>query len=421
MNYFTANTYEMKRELINFSKKMSSGLGKSKSKFLMDTIYGIAKSGSVLTTEIARALHEKVQLKNTVERLDNNLSIFTLENRNIVKENYIQEIKNCFPNEPTIIGDNSDIAKPYGRKFEDLDRVKDASSLTKEAVNGYHVCEAVILTARENQPISVYSKIFSCKSKGYKSMFEYLKESILEAKKFVPKKKCNIVLDRGYDDVKVIKFIDEIEDNFVIRMNDDRNFLCKGKKKNGHEMAIRRKGKIKMTLWFDDKEEHEVSISHTKVVLPANKKEYELVFVYGLDEEHPMMLLTNREIHSKEDVIKVVRLYFSRWRIEEYFRAKKQEYDFENMRVRTLESMNNLNFVLSIYLGLLGKLAEEIDYKLLTIKIIERSRSLRNKIVMWLSQIAKGVKEILYCAHDGIKEWQKIEKRPKYKQLSLDL
>ena len=30
-----------------------------------------------------------------------------------------------------------------------------------------------------------------------------------------------------------------------------------------------------MTLWFDDKEEHEVYISHTKVTLPYNEKEYE--------------------------------------------------------------------------------------------------------------------------------------------------
>lgn len=37
-----------------------------------------------------------------------------------------------------------------------------------------------------------------------------------------------------------------------------------------------------------------------------------------------MMLATNKEIKSKEDVIKVARTYFSRWKIEEYFRCKKQ-------------------------------------------------------------------------------------------------
>ena len=66
---------------------------------------------------------------------------------------------------------------------------------------------------------------------------------------------------------------------------------------------------------------------------------------------------------SKEDVIRIVRLYLSRWRIEEHFRGKKQEYDFENMRVRTLKSMNNLNMMLTIHLGHIAILADKIDSK----------------------------------------------------------
>ncbi len=204
-------------------------------------------------------------------------------------------------------------------------------------------------------------------------------------------------------------------------MNDRRVFLFKGKRKNCYEEAIKRKGKIKMTLLFDDNEEYEVYISHTKVTLPYNKRNYELVIVYGLSEERPLILLTNREIHTKDDVIKVVRLYFSRWRIEEYFRAKKQEYEFENMRVRTLKAMNNINTLLTIYLGYVGMLVEKIDKKLLTIKIIEASKSLRNKVVVWLSQMARGIKEILSYSHTGIREWQHIERRDKVKQLELKL
>ena len=159
----------------------------------------------------------------------------------------------------------------------------------------------------------------------------------------------------------------------------------------------------------------------TRVTLPSNKRDYELVFVYGLSEERPLILLTNRSIHSKEDVIKVVRLYFYRWRVEEYFRSKKQEYEFENMRVRTLKAMNNLNLMLMIHMGHLGMLIEDMNKKLLTIKILERSKSLKRKVFVWLSQISKGISEILKYAHAGIKKYQKIEKRKKYKQLQLKL
>jgi hypothetical protein len=54
-------------------------------------------------------------------------------------------------------------------------------------------------------------------------------------------------------------------------------------------------------------------------------------------------------------------------------------------------------------------------------KIIEASKSLINKIIVWLSQMARGIKEILKYCHTGIKEWQRIEMREKYKQLELKL
>lgn len=420
MTNFTTNTYEVKRKIINFSKNISEGLNKNTTKFVIDMEYGLSRSQSVLLSKIGRALEEDIDLKNTIERLSDNLVSLSDKEIKIIEDNYIKEIKGMFPEEPVAIFDDSDIAKPYGRKFEDLDRVIDASSQEKKIVNGYHVCEAAILGKNESQPVSVYSKIYSTKSRGFESMNKYTIESIDKVREILGRR-CNMIFDRGYDDNKIIDLVDSNGDYFVIRMEDKRNFLFKNKKKNCHEMAIKRKGKIKMTLWFDNKEEYEVSVSHSKVTLPYNKKDYELVFVYGLDEEHPMILLTNRSIHSKEDVIKVVRLYFSRWRIEEYFRAKKQEYDFENMRVRTLNAMNNLNLFLTVHMGHLAMIAEKMDLNLLAIKIIEASKSLRNKVIVWYSQLARGVSDILKYAHTGVKEYQKIETRESYKQLQLKL
>lgn len=416
MSNFTTNTYEMKREILNFSEKIAKKLSKSEKKFIQDIEYGIAASGSCLISDISRSLNEDIKLKNTIERLCDNLNSF--DDTETLYNNYIEEIGDIYGKEPVVLFDDSDISKVYGKKFEDLDDVIDASSQDKKVTKGYHVCEATILTEKENQLISVYSQIYSCKSKDFKSMNDYTFKSIEAAKKVLNRKFIG-VFDRGYDDNKIIDYMDD--NYFVIRMNDRRVFLFKGKKKNVYEEAKKRKGKIRMTLWFDDNEEYEVYISHTKVTLPHNGKDYELVFCYGLSEERPLILLTNRKIHSKDDVIKVVRLYFSRWRIEEYFRAKKQEYKFENIRLRTLKGINNLNLFLTIHLGHINKLAEEINRKLLSIKIIEASKSIRNKVIIWMSQFARGIKKILSYAHTGIKEWQKIEIRDKYKQLALKI
>ena len=418
MNNFTTNTYEMKREILKFSKKVSNRLTKSEEKFIQDIEYGIAASGSCLISNIARSLNEDIKLKNTIERLCDNLNSF--ENTEDIYNNYINVIGDIYGEEPVALFDDSDISKSYGKKFEDLDDVIDASSLDKKITKGYHVCESVILTEKEKQPISAYSKIYSCKSDSFRSKNNYTIESIDSVIKVLGRRFTG-VFDRGYDDNKIINYMDETNNNFVIRINDRRILLFKGKKKNVYEEAVKRKGKIKMTLWFDDKDEYEIYVSHTKVTLPNNKKDYELVICYGLSEERPLILLTNRSIHSKEDVIKVVRLYFSRWRIEEYFRAKKQEYEFENIRLRTLKGINNLNLFLTIHIGHMNKLAEEMDTKLLSIKIIEASKSIRNKVIIWMSQFARGIKKILSYAHTGIKEWQQIEVREKYRQLNLKL
>ena len=80
-----------------------------------------------------------------------------------------------------------------------------------------------------------------------------------------------------------------------------------------------------------------------------------------------------------------------------------------------------LNSNISILFSSPSLYAEKIDNKLLTIKIIYASESLREKVNVWISQISKGIGKILELAHTGIKQWQQIEVRDKYKQLQLNI
>ena len=64
----------MKREILNFSKKVSANTNKVTTKFVMDMQYGISKSQKSLISNISRALDEKIKLKNTIERLCDNLN-----------------------------------------------------------------------------------------------------------------------------------------------------------------------------------------------------------------------------------------------------------------------------------------------------------------------------------------------------------
>lgn len=86
--------------------------------------------------------------------------------------------------------------------------------------------------------MSIYSKIYSTKSRGFESKNKYTIASIE-----IINKKFTGVFDRGYDNNGIIKYMDDSGNDFVIRMNDKRVFLFKGKKKNCYEEARKRKEK----------------------------------------------------------------------------------------------------------------------------------------------------------------------------------
>jgi len=124
----------------------------------------------------------------------------------------------------------------------------------------------------------------------------------------------------------LFKYMYKKEQDFVIRIKENRKPWYKGKWYKSTTLRDSRKGKIKTTVLFEG-EQKECYISHINTKITATKKPMQLVLVYGLGEV-PMMLATNKEIKGKEDVIGILRLYMSRWRVEEYSRFKKQEFAY---------------------------------------------------------------------------------------------
>ena len=133
-----------------------------------------------------------------------------------------------------------------------------------------------------------------------------------------------------------------------------------------------------------------------------------------------MMLATNIDIKSKDDLIKISRCYLDRWRIEEYFKFKKQEYNFENFRVRNLKSINNLNKMLTYAIGLIAILSDKIGRRKFIQTIINEANQLKDKVYLWFYRFSRGIFNILKMAHSGIKEWQNIRSAKAFDgQLSL--
>ena len=379
---FTSNTYQMKREILSFSNKISKHLSKPDKKFSADMTYGMLAAGSCLLTDVVEQLHEDTKKVNSVERLTrhlNNGTSFT------ALKSYLTAIRKWAPQEPVIYIDDSDVVKPDGYKFEALGLVRDGSKSTASKTvyeKGYHVTEACVLT-KNNHPVSIFSKIHSSKEKNFTSNNDVTFSAMERGAALFGK--ATFAMDRGYDDNKMFLKLDELQQDYVIRLTAKRNAY----------------------------------LSHVKVQITASKKDIYLVLVYGITE-HPMMLATNKKIKSKEDVVNIALTYFSRWRIEEYFRCKKQMFQFENFRVRKLAAINALNFYITLCMAFLAHMSMKSETHALKAAIIQKADPIKEKVQFSYYRLAKGISGILSYAKEGIRLWFRT-KRPSYRQLCLKL
>ena len=415
MAHFTSNTYQLKRKILNFANKISRKLTKPNRKFIADMTYGILASQSCLLTDIADHLHESSKKVNVVERLSRHLEKGTSP---LAAAAYLQQVKKLAPSNPVIHIDDSDVTKPDGYKFEALGIVRDGSQSTSSKnvyKKGYHVTEACVLTS-SNHPVSIFSRIHSSSEKDYKSVNTITFSAIEQAAALFGK--ATFAMDRGYDDNKMFLKLDELKQDYVIRIKSNRKLFYHNKWTPATELRNRRKGKVKTNVFYKGKD-HDAYLSHVKVQITASRKNVYLVLVYGITE-HPMMLVTNKDIKSKEDVIRVARTYFSRWKIEEYFRCKKQVFQFENFRVRKLKAINALNFYITVCMAFLALVSMESETNALKVSIIKTADPIKEKVFFCYYRLAKGISGILSYAKQGVRLWFRT-KRPIYRQLCLKL
>ncbi len=411
----TSNTYQMKREILSFSNKISKNLPKPEKKFMADMNYGILASGSCLLTDIVDQLHEPSRKINIVDRLSKHLAKGTSED---VLRSYLAQVKKWCPEHPVVHIDDSDVVKPDGYKFESLGWVRDGSESTATKniyKKGCHVTEATVLT-NSNHPVSIFSEIHSSEEKNFTSINTVTFSAMDRAAALFGK--AAFVMDRGYDDNKMFLKLDSLHQDYVIRLTAKRKLLYHNKWVFATELRNRRKGKVKLPLFYKGKK-HNAYLSHVKVQITASRKDIYLVLVYGITE-HPMMLATNKEIKSKDDVIKIAKLYFSRWKIEEYFRCKKQMFQLENFRVRKLKAINALNFHITLCMAFLNQISLKSETNALKVAIIQTADPVKEKIAFCYYRLAKGISGILSYAKEGVRLWFRT-KRPAYRQLCLKL
>lgn len=145
-----------------------------------------------------------------------------------------------------------------------------------------------------------------------------------------------------------------------------------------------------------------------------------MVVVYGYGKE-PMVLLTNKQVRKKNEVLSILKAYITRWRIEEMFRVQKQEFQLEDIRVRTLTRLKRMYLLLSILITFMTmKIEKENGF---FHAVIERAKGIKSKdrIKMFLYRFSAGIKAILNKDRHGIQYFKYIERRKNPRQLAFKL
>jgi len=355
MTYYSTIGRNLKRGIFNFCGKISSGFSRPVQKFILDMIFGLLAAKNCFLTGIARELKEDIALDKTVERLSRNLMTF------------------------------------------------DGS--TGEIADGYWFAGVSALTAGRKQPIPVYGHVYSTEEKGYVSNNRETIKSLEFLSANFPKTTIR-ALDRGYDGGYIFDYFIPRNENFIVRMN-DRNVLYKGKKTLISKFARRFKGKYSLKFEAKNGKKADCKISIVPVSLPDYPdKPLNLVICNGLGKE-PLLLLTNLQSDDTRLCVTISKVYLMRWRIEEYYKFKKQGFGFEKFLVRSLKSIRNLDLMLSIAIGYIGLLSEKIDESSIVAEVIEASKRLYGLSKFTFYAISDGLAEIFSKLYNGISEFLK--------------
>lgn len=159
---------------------------------------------------------------------------------------------------------------------------------------------------------------------------------------------------------------------------------------------------------MDFKDKHgrkiECKISYIPVRLcEFPNKALVLAAVYGFGVQL-LLLLTNLDVSEKKKMcMTATKVYLMQWRIEEYFKFKKQQFELEDLRVMSLQSIRNLNLFATLVTGYIGMMSCEKEDTIFMLELKECSKRIFDIPKFILYGLGYAIEWALARTHSGIK------------------
>lgn len=261
-------------------------------------------------------------------------------------------------------------------------------------------------------PLPVYEKVFSAAEKGFISeTHENL--CCLQCLSQNFSLRCVRTLDRGFDTNDYYRYFLKKGERFVIRAKKNRNVIYNGKTHNIMDVALQYKGAYRM----DFKDKNGKTIQCKMSCIPVQlcgfpTKELVLTVVYGFGKE-PMLLLSNLKMQEKKRLCHIItKVYLLRWRIEEYFRFKKQQFELEDLRVMSLQSIRNLNLLATLAAAYISLTTAVHKDSIFLTELKECSKRIYEMPKFILYALGYAVERVLSMSRSGISNFMPPKVRP---------
>lgn len=360
-------------EIFNHLNKFGSGLSRPEKKFLNQLTFGILCSQSCLLSEIARRVCQGENPKAVHKRLDRNLGQYDLLRAyDRAQWEMLKKVDESF----LFIFDPSEVVKPFAKKMEALQFVRDASEKPRLVFDpkkgkliekpilkpGYPLRVAIALSPN-GDVLPVELSLYSTASESFISANEenlQPLETLLHKTHFQP----TLILDREFDAFSIIRHLCGLNQKFVIRLKKTRKFIVPGttsrdsytREEISQKYAFMTTQSV-ITYSRNGKSESKLfSFRATHVHLISDLKKKDSLGIPGdfivltlvelkiiQDTGTPTLyLLTNKSPATEDELDAIGRSYLARWNVEEYIRFLKQHFELESFLVRDLGRMKNL-------------------------------------------------------------------------------
>jgi len=367
-------------EIFNILAKLGRPLTRPEQKFLNQLVFGILCSQSCLLSEISRRVSQDESPKAVFKRLGRNLGKYDLR---LAYERAQWEMLKKVDETFLFIFDPSEVVKPFAKKMEALQFVRDASEKPQIFTDpktgkvkqkpvlkpGYPLRVAIALSPK-GDVLPLELSLYSSASESFLSQNDESPkalETLLHKTYFQP----TLILDREFDVFSIIRHLCELNQKFVIRLRSSRKYYLptsKSRRTYSREeisqnhayletksvITYAKNGKSESKL-FSFKATHVALLSEVKrqeiFRKPGNTSALTLVEMKIKKESGTptLYLLTNKSPETEEELEAIGRAYLARWNVEEYIRFLKQHFELESFMVRDLGRMKNL--VQAVYIA----------------------------------------------------------------------